>query len=51
MVGGPTLLGVAIERRKEAGMARFEELAMTGLAICGFGALSFAWARTILSAF
>jgi hypothetical protein len=32
-------------------MARFEELAMTGLAICGFGALSFAWARTILYAF
>ena len=32
-------------------MARFEELALIGLAICCFGALSFAWARTILSAF
>jgi hypothetical protein len=32
-------------------MARFEELAMIGLALCGFGALSFVWATTILSAF
>ena len=32
-------------------MARFQELAMVGLAICGFGVLSFAWAKTILSAF
>jgi hypothetical protein len=34
-------------RRKEADMTRFEELALIGLAICGF----YAWVKTILSAF
>ncbi len=32
-------------------MARLEELAMVGLTICGLGALSLAWVKTVLYAF
>ena len=32
-------------------MARFEELAMVGLLICGLVALSFAWMKTVFYAF
>ena len=32
-------------------MARFEELAMVGMTICGLVALSFAWVKTVLYAF